>query len=94
MGTFAGKVADQIDADAGFLRRAWAGRNDDALRLHRFNIGDCELIVAANLNLGAEFAEILNQVIGKGIVVVENEDHWNVRLLDYHRWGTGSDRAK
>ena len=64
-GYFAGEVADQTDADTGFLGRAWAGRNDDVLRLHRFNIGNCELIVAANLHLCAEFAEILNQVIGK-----------------------------
>jgi hypothetical protein len=37
------------------------------------------LIVATYLDLGTEFAKILNQVIGKRIVVVENEDH---RLAD------------
>jgi hypothetical protein len=41
------------------------GRNDDALRLHHLNAGNCDLIVPANLNLGAEFPEILHQVIGK-----------------------------
>jgi hypothetical protein len=33
------------------------------------------LIVATHLDFGAEFPKILNQVIGKRIVVVENEDH-------------------
>jgi hypothetical protein len=31
-GNFAGEVADELDADAGFVRRAGAGRKDDALR--------------------------------------------------------------
>ena len=51
----------------------------DPLRLHGLDIGDLELVVAANLNLGAEFPEILNQVVGERIVVVENEDHENLR---------------
>jgi hypothetical protein len=64
-GDFACEVANQIDADTRFLRRAWTRRNDNALRLHRLNAGNSDLIVPANLNLGAEFPEILNQVIGK-----------------------------
>src|SRR5208337_3943759 len=72
------EVADQIDADAGILRSAGARRKYDTLRLQGLDIGDRELVVTANLNLGAEFPEILNQVIGKGIVVVENKDHGNL----------------
>jgi len=79
------EVANEIDADSGLLRRAWTGRNDNAVRLHYLNVGDCNLIVPANLNLGAEFPEILNEVVGKRIVIVENEDQWNTQLLDYHR---------
>ncbi len=79
------EVPNEIDADSGLLRRTWTGRNDDAVRLHCLNVGDCNPIVPANLNLGAEFPEILNEVVGKRIVVVENEDQWNTQLLDYHR---------
>jgi hypothetical protein len=74
-GDLPGEVPDQIDADAGILRSARTRGEYDSLRLHGLDIGDLELVVAANLNLGAEFPEILNQVVGKRIVVVENEDH-------------------
>ena len=72
---FAGEVPDQIDADAGVLRRARTRRDHDALRLHGLDLGNCDLVVAANLDLRAQFPEVLNQVVGKGIVVVENENH-------------------
>ena len=74
-GNFSGEVADESDADAGILRNAGAGRDDDALGLHGGDIGDGNLIVAAHFDLRAEFAEILNQVVSEGIVVVENEEH-------------------
>ena len=74
-GHFPGEMTDQSDADAGVLRRARAGRDHDALRLHGFDIGNRELIVSANFDLGTEFSEVLNQVVGKGIVIVENKDH-------------------
>jgi len=32
------------------------------------------LIVAADLDLGAQFSEVLDEVVGKGIIVVEDED--------------------
>ena len=73
-------MANQIDADAGILRSAWTGRDDDALRLHCLDLGNGNLIVAANFDLRAEFPEILNQVVSKRIVVVENEDHWRIQI--------------
>jgi hypothetical protein len=38
---------------------------------------DCELIIAANNDVRTQLAEILDEVVGEGIVVVENEDHWD-----------------
>jgi hypothetical protein len=72
----AGKMPDQRNADPGFLRRAGPGRNQDALWPHGFDGGDRHLVVAANLDLSAQFAKILDQVVGKRIVVVEHEDHY------------------
>jgi hypothetical protein len=74
-GNFVGEVTDEINADAGILGRARARRDYDAVRLHFFHVSNRDLIVATNLDGRAEFSEILNQVVGKGIVVVENEDH-------------------
>ncbi len=74
-GHFAGEVPNQINTDARLLRRAGAGGNHDAPGSHFLELGDGDLIIAANFNLGAQFSEILNQVVGKRVVVVENEDH-------------------
>src|SRR5579862_9037834 len=81
---FPGKVANDIDTDARILRSAWTGRDDDALRLHCFNLVNGNLIVSANVDPRAEFTQILDQVVSKRIVVVENEDHWRFRISAYH----------
>jgi hypothetical protein len=33
------------------------------------------LVIAPHLDLLPQFAQILNQVVGEGIVIVEDEDH-------------------
>jgi hypothetical protein len=73
----AGEVPNQFNADACVLRRARTGRDYDALRSQGFNLSNRNLIVASHLNLRAEFSKILNEVVGKGIVIVEYEDHGN-----------------
>jgi hypothetical protein len=72
---FAREMADQLDADAGFVRGAGAGRDDDSIGLQSFDIIDSELVVAADLDIGTQFAQVLDKVVGKRVVVVEDEDH-------------------
>jgi hypothetical protein len=69
------KMADQFNADSGLLRRARPGREQNPLGVHRLYVGNGELIVPAHQHVGAQFAQILDQVVGEGIVVVEDEDH-------------------
>jgi len=69
------KMADDVNADAGFLRSAGPRRNNDALRMHRFDRVHGHLVVAANFDLLAQFTEILDKVVSKRIVVIEDEDH-------------------
>ncbi len=69
------EVPNEVDADSRILRCAPAWRNNDALRVHRLHIGDSYLVVAAYLDLGPQFSEILNEVVSEGIVIVEYEDH-------------------
>ena len=74
-GRFARHALDERHEDAGFLRRAGAGRKQDSFGMERLDLVDGKLVVAANDHLRAEFTEVLNEVVGEGIVVVENEDH-------------------
>ena len=68
-------MADERNADASFLGGAGSGRKDDALWLEIFDLFYGQLVVAADDHLGAELTHVLHQVVGEGIVVVENEDH-------------------
>jgi len=69
------EVADELDADAGFLRSAGAGRDHDPLGTEPFDFLYRNLVVPPHLDLRAQFSQILDQVVGKRIVVVEDEDH-------------------
>ena len=42
-----GEMANQVDADAGLLRSAWAGRDEDAIGMQSLDFGDRGLIVAS-----------------------------------------------
>ena len=78
------KMTDQFDAYAGFLRSAGSGRNHDALGMHRLDLSDGHFIVAANLNFGAQFAQVLDEVVSERIVVIEDEDHQLIVAVE--RW--------
>jgi hypothetical protein len=68
---FAREPANQLNADAGVLRRAGTRRNHNALRLAARNFLHGNFVVAVDFNVATQLAEILRQVIGKRIVVVD-----------------------
>ena len=72
---FAGKVADQFDADPGVLRRARARGNDDALGIETRYLVHAEFVVPPYFDASAQFAEVLDEVVGERVVIVENKDH-------------------
>jgi hypothetical protein len=71
---FTGEMANQVDADSGFTRGAGPGGDYNAVRPHRLHIGYRNLVIAADLNLSSQFPKVLNQVIGKRIVVIQHEN--------------------
>ena len=70
-----GEVLDEVDADAGILWGAGTWGDEDPVGMQRFDFGWCELVIAANDHLGTQLAHVLDQVVGKGVVVVQDEDH-------------------
>ena len=80
---FTRKVADQIDADACLMRRAGAGRDNDLFRMHGLDLAHRDLVVAANLDVAAQFADVLDEVVGERIVVVEDENQEELLVLAY-----------
>jgi hypothetical protein len=69
------EVADGVDADAGLGRRAGARREHQLVGLER----QCRRASISSLrnhtHLGAEFAEVLHQVEGEAVVVVDHQQH-------------------
>src|SRR5580704_12920493 len=62
------EALDQLDADARLPRRARTGRNDYFLRLAPRDFLDGNLIVAVDLYVATQLAQILRQVVGERIV--------------------------
>src|ERR1700733_16046154 len=73
-GNFSCEVADQIDADARLMRRARPGRDYDPLGVHFLDLAHRDLIVTTDFHLGARLPDVLDQVVGEGIVIVEYEN--------------------
>ncbi len=74
-GKFTGKPLDEFHGDSSFLRRARTGRNHDAFRLSPGNFIHSNFVVAVHFDLATQLAEILREVVGEGIVVVEKQNH-------------------
>src|SRR3954469_4509266 len=74
-GNFSRHFADEIDRDAGFIRSARTGRNHNFPRGQLLDLLRCDLIIPAYLDLFACFADVLDKVKSKGIVIVETENH-------------------
>ena len=67
--------ADDLVGDPGFLRGTGTRGDADAFGLERFDLGEGDLVVAFDGDLSAQFAEVLHQVVGEGVVVIDDEQH-------------------
>ncbi len=70
-----GEVLDRRDRDAGFVRCTRAGRHHDVLRVERGDLCHADFIVAMHHHLRTQFGEILHQVVGEGIIIVDHQKH-------------------
>lgn len=61
-----------IDADTGFHGRTRPWRHHDALRNQLFDFAFGELVVADHDRVRAECAQVLDEVEGEGVVVVDH----------------------
>src|SRR4051812_27263712 len=70
-----GRARDQLDRHAGVVRRLpGPGRDDHAVRPPRHELIGAGGVVAHHLQLGPELAQVLDEVVGERVVVVEDED--------------------
>src|SRR5205814_1663652 len=74
-GKFPGQALDELHGNARLLGRARPWRNYDAFRIPPGNLFDGNPVVAMHFDVTTQLAEILREVVGEGIVVVEKQNH-------------------
>src|SRR5690606_7502288 len=68
------ELPDHLEAHARVLGLTRAGRDEDALGAHRGDVADGDSVVPSHLHLRSELAEVLYEVVGKRVVIVDDED--------------------
>jgi hypothetical protein len=71
----AGKGLDDVERDAGLMRRAWPGRQEDPVRVQGEGFLCRDLVIPEYPLLHAHLTEVLDEVVGKGIEVIDDEEH-------------------
>jgi hypothetical protein len=79
---------DEVEADAGLVRRAGARRQHDGLGPAVHHRRRRQRIVTPHLAGGAEVAEELHEVERKAVVVVDEDDHSHIL-----RWPSGKGQS-
>src|ERR687887_2791856 len=69
------KATNDIAGDARLLGCAGTGRNKDFIRMQSLDFIQRDFIIPKDLHIGAQLAEIMEQIVGEGIVVVDEKYH-------------------
>jgi len=88
-GTVPGKGLDHFERHPGFGRGARTGRNQNALGVEGAGFGRSDLVVAKDTLLHAQLTEVLDEVEGKRIVVVDDEQHSTLFILTFRGGSSG-----
>src|SRR5579885_201976 len=67
------KLTQDRHRDAGFFRRARAGRDHNRVGSERARTSNVDRIVAPDDDFGSQLAEVLDEVVGKRVVVVDHQ---------------------
>ncbi len=67
-----------LDDGAGnsrFIGRAGSGGNADAAGLERLDLREIHRVVANDFHFRPQLAEVLHEVVGEGVVVIDDQQH-------------------
>ena len=73
---FCPKLAHDVEADACFIWRAGAGREDDCLGIEFLNLSQRDGVIAHHLALISKLADIAGQIENEAVVIIDQEDHF------------------
>lgn len=69
------RMRDEVQTYPGVIRRAGPGRQQNALRSHPQSLFDTEGIITIDAGLRTQLVQIMNEVVGKAVIVIDDEDH-------------------
>src|SRR3989344_3895959 len=69
------RMADESEADPGFIWRTRPGRQQDGLRPQAQRLIDGDRIIAMDNRLRPQLVEIVDEVVGEAVVVIDHQDH-------------------
>src|SRR2546425_11110713 len=69
------KAPDNIFGYSRIRRCARARRNDNARRFQALYFFQCDLVIPEYVQFFAKLAQVLHQVIGERVVIIDNENH-------------------
>ena len=84
------EAAHRLQRDAGLVGRARPGRDDDAIGRALEQLVDRRDVVAHDVQLRAQLAEELDEVVGERVVVVDDEDGGHARHGQSGCWEASS----
>src|SRR5690606_37337920 len=67
------ETVDHCQADARLIGRAGAGRQHDGLRRHGGDLLKRDLVVTLDDDIGAQFSEEVDEIVGKTVVIIDDE---------------------
>ena len=67
------KMSNGLYRHPGLFRSTGARGNDDTTRLQVLDLLNGKFVVPIDMNILAQFAKILHQVIGEGIVIIDHQ---------------------
>ena len=77
-GQLPGEMGDDFLTDPGVVGRAGAGRDNDGVVMSGRNFVQGDLVVAHDLQRVAQVRDGLIYVVGKGIIIVDEQNHGSV----------------
>jgi hypothetical protein len=69
------KLSDHIIADTSLFWRTWPWRDANPFRSQRCDLIKSDLIIATDKRFRPKLPKVLDQVVGEGIVIIDDKDH-------------------
>lgn len=70
-----GEGVKNLEGDSGAGRLARSGADEDPPGVEAGDLKRCDLVVSKDLDLRSQLLQVLDQVVGKGVVVINHHDH-------------------